>query len=88
MTMPSQNWAKRGNLRGPEGPAGQKGDPGTTGATGAPGKDGAAGAQGQRGPGWLTPIAVTGGVVPDQSASIVGDLIIDTSTGDFYQRTA
>ena len=85
MTQPGQSWSKRGNLRGPEGPSGPKGDPGTTGAKGDPGT---ASTQGQRGPGWLTPIAVTGGVVPDQASSIVGDLIIDNTTGDFYQRTA
>lgn len=84
MTTPQQNWTPRGNLRGPKG---DKGDPGTKGDKGNTGDTGNTGSQGQRGPGWLTPIAVTGGVVPDQTGSIIGDLILDTSTGDFYQRT-
>ena len=80
MTTPAgqQGWTRVGNLRGPEGKPGAKGD------TGAQGVKGDAG---PRGPGWLT-AALTGGTVPDQAGSIVGDLLYDSNTGDTYVRTA
>lgn len=77
---------------GPVGPVGPKGDAGPAGPAGPKGDAGpvgTAGSAGQRGPGWLAPVALAAtGTVPDQSGSIVGDFVLDTNTGDYYQRTA
>lgn len=89
MTTPAgqQGWTRVGNLRGPEGKPGTKGDTGAQGVKGDAGAQGAKGDAGVRGPGWLT-AGLTGGTVPDQAGSIVGDLLYDSNTGDTYVRTA
>jgi hypothetical protein len=93
-TDPPGEWTNVGPIRGPEGPAGPTGPPGADsvvpgptgppgadGATGATGAAGADGAQGSRGTGWYTG---AGAPVEPIAGSIVGDLYLDTTTGNVY----
>lgn len=59
-------------LQGVQGPKGDPGDPGDTGA---------AGATGARGSMWFVGAGVPSGV----AGSVIGDMYLDTQTGDVYQ---
>lgn len=62
-------------VQGVQGVKGDKGDKGDVGSTGTAGSDGARGSK------WFTGAGVPSGV----SGSIVGDMYMDTQTGDVYQ---
>jgi hypothetical protein len=68
-------WSIITNLSG--GPAGPKGDPGTPGTNGTDGDDGAAGAS-----------VRTGSGAPTAGLGNVGDVYIDSATGDLYAKGA
>lgn len=74
-------------LAGPTGPTGLAGATGPTGPTGSQGNTGAIGPSGPTGPtgirgnGWYSGVG-TPGTVP---GSMVGDLYLDTNTGDVYK---
>lgn len=63
----------------PKGDAGAKGDPGPKGDKGD---------AGPRGNKIMTVALATAGTVPEQTDSIVGDLLLDPNTGDLYRRDA
>ena len=68
----SNNWRYIGNLKGDKGDTGEKGDDGEKGETGEAGTDGAA---------WLT-----GTGAPSTDLGKDGDLYLDVSTSDVYQK--
>lgn len=68
-------------IQGPAGPAGAKGDKGDKGETGATGPAGAKGDTGQRGNRITTGAGAPGEPPAD---SLVGDIYIDSGTGDMY----
>jgi len=85
---------------GPAGPTGVTGATGATGATGPAGADGATGPQGPQGvkgdtgtagtngaPGsvWFTGAGVPAGSL---AGSVIGDFYLNSSTGDYYRKTA
>lgn len=65
---------------GPQGPQGAQGIQGIQGDTGPTGPDGADGAQGTRGSLWYTGAGTPSGI----SGVAVGDLYLDTQTGDVF----
>jgi len=65
-------WSTITNIKGPQG---------DTGATGATGATGDTGATGQRGSLWYSGSGAPG-TIP---GALVGDLYLDTDTGDVYQ---
>jgi hypothetical protein len=67
---------------GATGPAGASGPQGLTGATGATGPQGAVGAAGAPGSVWWT-----GTGAPATATGIVGDMYLDTATGNVYAKT-
>lgn len=67
--------------QGPAGAAGPTGATGSTGPAGAQGPTGPAGAQGTRGTQWYTGTGAPGTIAGSQ----VGDMYLDTATGDTYQ---
>lgn len=71
-------WDQVGNIRGPQGPAGAQGNPGQTGDTGSPGPQGNPGANGN--------MTHAGAGAPDIALGNVGDLYIDTVTGDLMKK--
>jgi hypothetical protein len=66
---------------GPQGPQGAVGPTGPQGATGAPGADGDTGPTGPRGNTWF----VGSGSPTSISGQIVGDLYLDTATGNVWK---
>lgn len=74
-------WDQVGNIRGPQGLTGAQGNPGQTGDTGSPGPPGNPGAPGANGN-----TTHAGAGAPDISLGNVGDLYIDTVTGDLMKK--
>lgn len=66
-------WVDNGNIQGPQGPAGPTGP---TGATGAQGPQGIPGEK------WFT-----GAGAPAGATGIIGDWHLDSSNGDYYEKT-
>lgn len=62
-------WKQVGDLKGPQGPKGDKGDKGEQGEAGTRG----------------SLITVAAGAPPADETGLIGDLYIDSSTGDLYQ---
>ena len=74
-------WHDAGEIVGPPGPKGTTGDAGTTGPAGQPGGKGDTGARGSK---WF----IGAGAPTSQSGEMLGDLYLDTGTGDVYQLEA
>lgn len=85
---------------GATGPQGPKGDPGATGSTGPQGPTGATGPQGPQGdpgatgatgpqgnPGVPGEVWFTGSGAPAGATGVVGDWYVDSTSGDFYEKT-
>lgn len=66
---------------GPQGPAGVAGATGATGATGPAGATGATGPAGANGEKWFT-----GTTTPSAGTGANGDLYLNTTTGDVYEK--
>lgn len=71
-------WDQVGNIRGPQGLPGPQGNPGQNGEQGIPGPQGNPGANGN--------MTHAGAGAPDISLGNVGDLYIDTVTGDLLKK--
>lgn len=74
-------WDQVGNIRGPQGLPGPQGNPGQNGEQGIPGPAGSPGTPGT--PGNMTH---AGAGAPDIALGNVGDLYIDTVTGDLMKK--
>lgn len=72
-------WTQRGSLLGPQGPQGIQGIQGIQGPAGNTGAQGAAGTPGEK---WFTAAGV-----PSGGTGIVGDWYLDSSNGDYYEKT-
>ena len=92
-------WQPKGNIKGPTGAPGPQGDPGPQGATGPQGTTGAQGPAGPEGPqgptGATGPQGTRGSmwyVQPNAPGTVagqqVGDLFLNSATGDIYQLDA
>jgi hypothetical protein len=68
-------WTLRGNLKGPQG---------ATGATGAQGTAGTTGTAGTPGEKWFTGSGAPAGSL---AGSIIGDWYLDSTNGDYYEKT-
>ena len=90
-------WSARGNIKGATGNTGATGSTGPTGPTGATGPAGATGAQGIQGIQGIQGVAGPSGTagekwyvgsgLPGSGTGIVGDLYLNTATGDVYEKT-
>lgn len=92
--MADQTFTRLGNLRGPAGPKGDPGRDGTNGQTitgpagpkGDKGDPGAPGAPGTRAPGIFLATLADPDVMPDQSGTQVGDLVVNRANFDLWVR--
>lgn len=71
-----------GGTQGPQGPQGPPGPSGSQGATGAQGSTGTQGPAGPPGEKWFTQTGAPAG-----GTGSVGDWSLDSSSGDFYEKT-
>jgi len=87
-------WTLRGNIKGPQGATGATGSQGPIGNTGAQGPQGATGSQGPQGAtGSQGPAGTagekwfTGAGAPSGATGSVADWYLDSSNGDYYEKT-
>jgi len=78
----ASTWDLQTNIKGPAGATGPAGPTGATGATGAAGATGPAGATGTPGEVWYL-----GTGAPAVGTGNIGDLYLNTTTGQFYEKT-
>ena len=75
-------WDQVGNIKGPQGTQGPQGPEGPAGADGAPGAPGSPGAPGPAGNS-----THAGAGAPDTALGNVGDLYINTATGELLKKS-
>ena len=81
----ASNWTIQANLTGPQGVQGVTGATGVQGpigATGSSGPAGSTGPSGSNGASWLT-----GAGIPSNATGSINDLYLNTSNGDYYNKT-